>query len=237
MSRSAFPNGVDEFVELFDLPFDKVQDAKRLTELKMQAQLNGDEENELMSLTSGLEEYMITPETMNKLTDAIVEVETFFYKNVTGHIEQKQEEWKSYVNQFKFHGTWREGVSYKEQNLVINKDGDLYFCRVNHVSTKNDMPTDGGTVWTKLSSKGEKGDIGLNAMYKGQWDASKAYKMGDTVSTSPNNESHMIFIAKKDNTGKKPHESVDEWMLYQGTYVGKTKPANAPAGMHFFKEI
>ena len=60
-NRSKFPNGVDDFVELFDLPYDKMQMATRLTELKMKQSLDTDEQAEMSILTRNLENYIITP--------------------------------------------------------------------------------------------------------------------------------------------------------------------------------
>lgn len=237
MSRSKFPEGVDEFKELFDLPFDKIQDAKRLTELKMQAKLSTDEENELMRLTTSLEDYIITPETMNKFSDALVAVEKFFYSNVQGFIEERQKLWRTYVDQFKFIGKWSTGVEYKEQNLVSNSNGDLYICKKDHRSN-GDEPTSNTLIWGKLSAKGDKGDIGLNAIYKGDWNKSTTYKLGDAVTYIRQGEyGGITYIAKKENVGKIPSDSKDDWMLYQQLYVSDNRPLDMQAGMHFIKDI
>ena len=238
MSRSVFPNGVDEFTELFDLPFDKVQDANRLTALKMQAQLSNDEQIEMMALTSELQEYLITPETWNKFTDAIQAVEKFFYANVQGFIENKQKIWDSYIKQFVFVGKWKSGADYKFQNLVSNKDGDLYICKSDHKSVAGNAPELNSTLWAKLSSKGDKGDIGLNAFYKGDWNATTGYKLGDAVCFGRvGHKAGLTFIALKDNTGKSPDKSPDDWTLYQQLFVGTAKPLGAAPGLHFIKEV
>lgn len=238
MSRSVFPNGVDEFTELFDLPFDKVQDANRLTQLKMQAQLSNDEQIEMMALTSELQEYLITPETWNKFTDALKAVEEFFYANVQGFIENKQKIWDSYIKQFVFVGKWKSGADYKFQNLVSNKDGDLYICKADHKSVVGNAPELSSALWVKLSSKGDKGDIGLNAFYKGDWNTATSYKLGDAVCFGRvGHKAGMTFIALKDNVGKSPDKSPDDWTLYQQLYVGATKPLGAAPGLHFIKEV
>lgn len=237
MSRSVFPNGVDEFPELFDLPFDKVEDAKRLTELKMLPRLSSDEESELMALTNSLKDYLITPETMNKFTDALVAVERFFYQNVQGFIEDKQKTWQSYVANFKFVGEWREGFSYYEQNMVINKKGDLYFCRTEHVSNSSNEPNEKSAIWIQMSSKGEKGDIGLNAHFKGEWESSKQYTVGDAVGYSVQGEEPVVYIAKKTSTGSVPNQNPNDWMLYTNIYVGREKPKSAAKGLHFLKKL
>ena len=89
MTRSVFPENVDTFNELFDLPFEKIADANRLTELKAKPTLTNDEQTEMLALTNSLKDYMITPETFNKFQDTLVAVETFFRDNVQGFIEDK----------------------------------------------------------------------------------------------------------------------------------------------------
>ena len=93
MSRSTFPQKIDSFTELFDLPADKVAAALELQKLKQKTTLNNDEQNKISALSAQLQDYMITPETMNKLQDAIVEIETFFDGNVRQYIPSKQKEW------------------------------------------------------------------------------------------------------------------------------------------------
>lgn len=237
MSRSKFPDGVDEFIELYDLSYDKMKSAQRLTVLKMQAKLTNDEQNELATLTAELEEYMITPETFNKFQDALVAVEQFFYSNVQGFIEDKQKIWDSYIKQFVFVGNWAVGKSYKFQNMVIGKNGDLYLCSKDHVSNAANEPSLSTTLWTKVSSKGDTGAIGLNAFYKGDWKVGTTYKQGDAVSHGREGwMKPLVYISKTDgNVGKEPETNGTDWMLYSELYVGKTLPKGAGAGLHFIK--
>ena len=86
-NRSVFPDGVDEFRELFDLPYDKMQMANRLTELKMKQALDSDEQAELSILTRNLQDYIITPETWNKFQDTLQAVERFFHSQVQGFLD------------------------------------------------------------------------------------------------------------------------------------------------------
>ena len=58
MSRSNFPNGVDTFKELYDLPADKVSKAEKLTQLKMKAKedLSHTEQEQIKVLTNELQD-------------------------------------------------------------------------------------------------------------------------------------------------------------------------------------
>lgn len=236
MSRSKFPNQIDSFQELFDLPYNKLQDAQRLTELKMKDKLSNAEQNELMTLTSSLQEYIMTPETWNTFADAIVALETFFSNNVKGYITNQQQVWDSYIKQFKVVGKWAVGVNYKFQNIVTDANGDMQICMKDHTSTAATDPLTNQTLWFHSSFKGDKGDIGLNVAYKGEWDDTKAYAMADAVSFGKTgSNAGLVYFAKRANTNKPPSANGDDWQLYAQLYVGTSEhPGQAP-GLHFIE--
>lgn len=237
MSRSVFPDGVDTFVELFDLPYDKMAKANRLTQLKMKQVLNNDEQSEVISLTAELKEYMITPETWNKFQDALYAVEKFFHENVQGFIEKKQEIWNSYVNQLELRGVWQSGTAYKLHNFVIGQDGDLYICLKDHTASGSNKPVPSSNAfWRKLSRKGDKGDVGLTGILRGDWNSSTQYAMGDAVSFGRVEDNiPVVYIALRANTGKNPSENPSDWLLYEKVYAGATVPTGYGVGMHFIQ--
>lgn len=238
MSRSVFPEGVDSFQELFDLPYNKIEEANRLTALKMKSSLTNDEQNEVLILTASLQPYLITPETWNKFADTLVAVEQFFNQNVQGFIENKQVIWDSYIKQFKLVGKWVVGRAYKFQNLVSDENGDLHICTTDHVSTASNSPLLDQTLWAKLSAKGDKGDIGLNAFYKGDWNVSSDYAMGDAVCFGRDGyKPGVTYIALRANTGKSPSNSPDDWQIYSQLYVGTEEPLGSGVGLHFIKVL
>lgn len=242
MSRSEFPDRVDTFLELFDLPFDKVQDAERLTELKMKATNNvtHEEQQEIKRLTNELKEYMITPETWNKFQDALQAVQQFFYDNVQGYLEEKQEIWHSYILNFRYAGHWEAGKQYKFQNLVTEEaTGDLYLCKETHTSSNANKPQGrGNSIWQRASSKGDKGDIGLNAIYRGDWISTTDYKTGDAVNHGRfDHHAGLTFIALRDNKGKNPSTNPNDWTLYQELYVGEEQHRAAAPGLHFIEIV
>lgn len=237
-SRSSFPDSVDDFLEIWDLPQNKFSEANRLTELKGKAVLTNDEQNEIKTLTASLREYMITPETWNKFQDALFAVQEFFYENVQGFLDDKQAIWDSYIKQFKYVGKWKVNTDYKFQNMVTDEAGDLFICKQQHRSSSSTNPTTNGTIWQRASAKGDKGDIGLNAFYKGDWNKTTQYKTGDAVCLGRVDwHGGLTYIALRDNVGKSPDASPDDWFLYQQLYVGQSRPTGAMAGLHFIQEV
>lgn len=236
-SRSVFPEGVDVFTELYDLPFDKINQATRLTELKGKATLTNDEQNEILSLTNSLKEYMITPETFNKFQDALVAVQIFFNDNVQGYIENKQAIWDSYINDFKAVGAWKTGTAYRFQNMVTDAQGNLFICKKSHTASST-ITTVNTTYWQQASARGEKGDTGLNALYKGAWSSATAYTIGDVVRYGRTTTSDGLdYIALQAGTNQNPSTESAYWGIYSKLFVGTERPNGAGEGLHFIKLV
>lgn len=238
-STSKFPDGVDDgFIELFDLPADKFNEAKTLAMLKSKPVLTSDEQSEVKNLSLSLREYMITPETFNHFQDALYAVQKFFYDEVHGYIEEKQNVWNSYTLNFKYAGKWSAGKKYDFQNMVTDSSGDLFLCKKEHTSSSSNSPERNAIYWQRTSSKGDKGDIGLSTTYRGDWSSTQAYKTGDAVAFGRVDwRSPITYVAKRDSTGKSPDKSPDDWFVHQQLYVGKSLPSGAGAGIHFIQEV
>lgn len=235
--RSKFPEGVDSFVELYDLSFDKIKEANRLTELKGQAVLDNDEQNEIINLTNSLKEYMITAETFNHFQDSLLAVQKFFNGNVKGYLEDKQKIWDTYIREFRATGKWTSGKEYKFQNMVTDASGDLFICKKTHISSQS-ITTANTEYWQQASAKGEKGDTGLSALYKGEWSVSKQYVIGDVVRFGRTTQSDGVdYICTQPNTGKSPDKEYAYWGIYTKLFVGTQRPLGVGEGLHFIKVV
>lgn len=226
-NRSTFPSKVDSFPELFDLPPSKIMQAKRLQDLKSKPTLNAVEQGELNALVVELSAYIITPETWNKFADSLVNVQEFFTQEVMGYIEAKQAQWNTYVTNFKYVEVFNANNSYKFQNMV-KFNGDLYLALKDN--PKGTLITD-TTRWMKISSKGDKGDIGLNVYYKGNYDATKTYAVGDAVHFD-----NMLYYAKTSVIAGQNPTDASKWFLFEDVIVGKTAPISQK-GIYWMEEL
>lgn len=235
-NRSSFPSGEDNFLELFDLSHNQLQAAKRLNELRMMGDnLTNNEQNEMISLLASLRDNLITPEDMNLLGDAIYNLQKFFNEEVFDFILARQAEWNTYVNNFNFVGVWATGVSYKAQNMVHNTKGDLFIARKDHVSSGTE-PIDTNANFAKIGAKGDKGIPGISHNYRGDWNASATYAVGDAVThINMGEDGGLVYLAKTTNTGKNPTTSGTDWVLYTRQYVGTTPPVAPSKGLHFIE--
>lgn len=218
-NRSTFPNQVDTFVEVYDLPASKVYEAQRLQELKLKASLSSVEQEELTGLVQSLEEYMLTPETFNKFQDSLVNMQHFFLEGVGGYIDEKQKLWKEMIQSFIFTGEYSDSKSYKFQNMVKYL-GNLYICKAD---SKGIKPTN-TAYWEKVSDKGDKGDTGLGVNYKGIYNNTTTYNLGDGVLYEG-----YVYYANKTTTGVIPANS-SNWTCFEYQIVSDTKPIQFAKG-------
>ena len=239
--RSKFPEEIDTHIELFDLPSNKVKQAERLTQLKMKSTeaLSHEEEQELKSLTNELKEYMITPETWNKFGEALENTQRFFRDNVQGFIEEKQEEWAQYVDDFNYVGDWELGKEYKFQNLIRNpENGDLYMALKDHIADNTNRPLTNSTeFWVRSSRKGDKGDPGINSTFKGTWNSETSYSISDSVYFYVDKGyDGILYIAREDtNAGESPETHPNKWFLWKPIIVGTEKPNGLLKGVHLIQ--
>lgn len=226
-NRSTFPEQVDSFVELYDLPPNLVNQAKRYQELKMKPTLTSVEQTELNGLTTQLARFIISPETFNKFADALTNVETFFTQQVMGFIEAKQTLWSNYVKAFKYIGVHSTATAYKFQNIVKSATGDLYLALQDVPVGKALTDT---AFWQKTSTKGDKGDIGLNAYYRGDYSSVRAYAVGDAVSYNG-----FIYYCKVATTAGTLPTVATNWFLWDRNIVSETAPAVRQEGLVWVK--
>lgn len=235
--RSAFPNGEDNFLELFDLSHNQLQSAKRLNELRLQESLTNSEQNEMISLLASLRDNLITPEDMNLMGDAIYNLQKFFNEEVFDFILARQAEWNTYVNNFKYIGKWTAGTAYKAQNMVHNTKGDLFIARRNHTASGTE-PSETTADFAKLSAKGDKGDPGISHKYRGDWNSTTSYAIGDAVTyMNTGVDGGLVYLAKKASTGANPSTDGTAWMLYTKDYFGNTQPPAPSKGLHYHQII
>lgn len=180
-NRSVFPEGgYDTFPELYDLPPERIQDAKRYKALREKPSKTPQEMQELNNLSITLDPYILTPEKYNKIGDIATGTQKFFVENVQGYVETKQEEFDAEINKFTYKGIYNPTTQYYAKNYVTYNDGtgdNIFICVVNSI---NIDPTN-ATHWRKLGIKGEKGNDGIGLVFRGAWNNSSVYDAGDAV--------------------------------------------------------
>ena len=213
--RSSFPkNGVDKFLELYNLPASQKNNMKRYQELILKDSLTTSEQSELNTLTINLQHYIIDVEKWNKFADAIVNVENFFLNETVGYIKEKQGEFQVEVDKLTYRGEWQPNTQYFSKNIVTS-GGVGYIAKRDN---KNQSPQT-ISYWGKIADRGEKGDPSLNINFKGEYDSSQSYVLGDAVTFGG-----LWYYASKNTRGNPPTNS-SYWELQTNqTLVGDTEP-------------
>ena len=204
-SRSNFPNNVDQIRELTDLPANKKVQAQRYQFLKTKKVLSPSEVTELNNLTTELQDYLITAESMNMFGDVVISTQKFFKENVMDFVLDKKQEMTTYtdnkkqemttytdnkkvefqaeVDKLNNRGDYNPSVQYFKNNFVFYNDGAInhvYLCLEDCTGKE---PNTNPDFWRKLSIQGAKGDdgIGIGLSFNGSWDKSKLYAKDDGV--------------------------------------------------------
>ena len=183
-SRSSFPNSTDALRELTDIPASKKPQAQRYQELKTKSVLSPAEVSELNSLTTELQDYLITAEYLNKFGDVVISTQKFFKENVMDFVLDKKQEFQDEVDKLNNKGDYTPSTPYSKNNFVYYDDGS----GINHVylcleDCTGKTPSTNPLFWRKLSIQGAKGDdgIGIGLSFNGSWDKSKLYAKDDGV--------------------------------------------------------
>ena len=205
---SSFPDSVDTFLEVYELPNAQRDNVARFQQLKLQSSLSSAEQMELNDLTIILQHYIISPTTWNKFCDALIATQQFFLNSVEPYIESKKAELDAEVNNLRYRGEWDSAEQYYEKNIVT-RDGEGYIAKEDN---KN-KPLNNTTYWGKISSKGEEGAPSLNINYKGEYSNSEPYELGDAVTYNG-----LWYYAKDTTQGNLPTNAT-YWELHSNQVV------------------
>lgn len=230
-TRSSFPNQIDTFRELYDLPASKKQSAFRYQELKTKDVLSPSDVMELNTLTTELQDYLVTPEYTNKMLDSVVNLQTFFKNNVQGFIETKQVAMQTYmdekkaemqleIDKFQDKGDYNPNITYVAKNFVAY-NGNTYIALQ---TNKGVTPADDGVRWRKLTIQGERGLSGVGLVWKGQFVYGTPYLVNDLIRYSDG-----LYVCKQNTNGSQYPTTITHWEIFlmiSGNKVYKNKTMN-----------
>ena len=124
---SVFPSQIDTFIAHFDAIASDIPYLKRIEELRMKENKTPAEQTELTDLITAYRDKLFLAQDLNKLQDAIVNLETFFTANVEDHIQEKQKEFQTYIDN-------KTNEILSQQNTAINTINTTKADAVNKVN-------------------------------------------------------------------------------------------------------
>lgn len=212
---SNFPNSVDTFMNRSRIQASDKEDLTRFQQLTLQTSLTASEQDELNSLNQKLRNKLILPEDLNALQESIGNMQMYLKDSVEGYINQKQAEMQAKVEKFTDKGVYSSATTYQANNFVTYQD-ETYICLVDN--TVAIPPTD-STKWRKAATRGAKGDAGLSANYKGEYNSITGYVLGDAVSYQGS-----IYYAKTTVSGIDPTDAT-KWELFDKLVIDSSAPS------------
>lgn len=205
---SNFPNNVDTFLNHTNIQASDKSNVSRYQELILKTTLTSIEQDELNTLTQTLRDKLILPQDFNALQESISNMQMYLKDSVEGYINQKQAEMQSQIDKFTDKGDYSSTTTYQKNNFVTY-NFETYICTVDN--TINILPTN-PTNWRKAAArglKGEKGDAGLNLVFKNSYDPLVSYVVGDAVEYQGS-----VFYCKQNITGETPSSNGTSWTIF-----------------------
>ena len=234
---STFPNQIDNISLFLDI---NSSDGSLIKEFETYM-ANNDFLNASIVLNKieNVDQKIITATRMNQLRDCIIALEQFYGSDIESYISNKQNQWQSVVDQFKFIGTYSSSYQYKVNNIVsFQLNGEyLLYIRTYGDGISNKPPTD-TNYWRVLTVKGERGISTDNSTtFYFDWISSQTYSVNSIVSRN-----NKWWIALKQNINSEPVEGSLDWQLVmssmQAIYpIQSSQPLSQNVGELWFEVI
>lgn len=225
LNLTNFPDDLDTFPNLQDI---SASDVPTFNLYKTYIS-NGDvlSAQNLLQANPSLQNKIFSAINLNRITQGLLGVQRFFKDDVEGFINIKQTEFQAEIDKFDLIGNWSSTQQYYKKNLV-SYNGNVYMAKkdsLNHAPTTGDIYD---TYWLMLSRSGAKGDPGVSILYKGDYNNSTTYQIGDAVTYL-----NAIYYCKVASLGNLPTDTT-YWQIADKIIVGSAPPSNPVLDMVWF---
>lgn len=225
-NRSSFvaPNYVvDSFIEHHNISESDKPNILRYQTLLTQPSRTVSEDIEFNNLTTGLQDKIMSPEYINLLQDAMINIEAnhqIIYNNYVATFN-------ALLNKYSDKGIWDNTLPYQQWNTV-SYGGQTF--RSKQDGNTNHTPVGGvSDLWWVLEAKqGSQGIPGLSLVYVGAYNNATPYTIGQAVSYT----NGLIYYCIQNSIGNLP-TTITYWSLFPiGTVpiIQSTQPSSAASG-------
>jgi hypothetical protein len=217
---------LDDFIVFQDIDADHIAMIERYEVLRKKTSTTSAEKDEMTNLLTELQEYMPTSVTWNQLCACMLNLEVFVRDGLVIYIKEKENEFKEMLAQYKYAQEWNSTTTYYFGNLVSHNGYgflNIYNNDDNNVINLNHEPNIGvgfDTYWARFTIKGDKGDVGISANYKGEYSSTTTYSLDDAVTYNG-----IMYYAKSTTVGNLPTNNA-YWAYVDKLYVGTNSPVD-----------
>lgn len=211
MPLTNFPTQVDTFPVYVDVSPADMVDIEAWKALRAIPNRTTQQEQDYLDLSAALATKMVNAQTINKIHEAIVAIESSFSTSVGSYLSNQTEAINAEIAKFTYRNAWSNVTSYAVKNIVT-RNGNSYICKT--ANTGIDPATDStSTYWGKVAEKGDKGDQGdpgLALVARGEYSAATTYVAGDMVYSGK-----TVWYAKQGSTGQTLSEGAFWGIVFQ----------------------
>lgn len=197
LTGTRFPDEIDNWDRWLDPTLQTISAIQQYQSLYSQQKF--EEANEVVRNTPVLKRIIVNAESINKLQDAIIAIERFYFSDFQAYLQNIVQYKGNYLATKKY--TKYSAVTYIEHNAQ-----QAYLCIVPDCPMGT-PPTD-SSCWIPWTARGEKGASGAGLTPRGIWDEYADYYKDDMVSWN-----NKLWAALSDNVGREPSVAYgDTWV-------------------------
>ena len=213
----------DTFYLFEDVSSEDIENMDRLQELKNKLYNTEAEKKEIAQLLSDLQDCMINAEDWSKLVCSVYSMQIYMRDEIVVFIKDKQEEFDSLLDEFKFIGVWDNITTYKKGNQVTYGGFGFQSRNDNNLGNEPNAELTMDDNWVKYTLKGDKGEPSLNIYCKGQYSENTTYNLstGDACIY----EGLLYYVLAEGVKGITPADTT-KWKVVEECVVSDTSPSN-----------
>ena len=224
LSLTNFPNSLDQFLTFLNIV---ASDGPLIMQYQSAMESgNVTLANQILSQIPQNTQKIITANSLNSLSQAILAIERFYLTDIEPYINNLQQSWLTTIQQFSYQGTWESGTSYIVNNLVSYTVSGLTLIYIAIATPPvGTLPTN-TNYWRLLTIQGQQGTSGVGLSYRQQWSSSITYSTNDAVTYDG-----AVWMALQSNQNRIPDSNPSYWQLIMNlemaTYpIQDTVPTN-----------
>lgn len=194
--ESTFPESVDNFDRYLDPSIDMLAAIQQYYSYMNTGNIAA--ANAVLELNPMLKRAVLNAENMNKLRDAIIALERYYFSDVQTYLQ----------NIVVYKDTYSASVKYNKYNVVnYTVDGiTLAYMCISDATPIGTVPTN-EDYWIAMTMQGEPGESGTGLSPRGPYGSSTLYFADDMVS-----HNNALWVCVADNTiGQTPSTSSAYW--------------------------